>query len=905
MWRKNDFQEIYLGNQNSGWPWWETTELVFDNTGMARLHLDTHPLRPDWVYLKLEGTFNSPGNYKVIVRWHTNNGKHTHDMVYNIDVVEKFTVRTDQFSDATADEVYTSPDIIAISGVEPYSWSMRGQPAGLTLAQSAANVVKLHGVPHRAGRYNVVIEAEDQEGFLAQATSPLHVADTTIQFYPDQLYSGRAGQKYDETIDIIGGATSTTNYCYELILGKLPAGLELRGQGPKQAAITGVPNETGKFRFIIKATLNNESGTRTISKEYDLEIAPSIEIKPEKFENGKVGVLYEKVKLEAYGGTGPYSFSVNGGRLPDGMELTEGEISGTPKSSGNHLLTIKATDQFDYKVEAKYNIFIDPPTIVIQPDSIASGKVGDDYGPVTLSASGGVGPYKFSMKSGVLPDGMAIIDNHLTGTPRKAGVFEFSLSVTDSSGHEEFKHYSLSIVAKISVGPSLLPSGQLNVPYDRIQIEANGGVAPYTFKTFEDGTLPEGLTLDPKTGVLSGTPTRKKNYFFWIGATDANGVGGEPTGTNGWREYHVRIGAEPHISIMPLKLLDGKVNEVYPVQTFRASGGEGEYSYKVYDVGALPPGLKFNAGSAQITGKPTHAGKYRFWIGATDSNNIGGQPDRDNGWREYTLEISAPTITLSPGLLPVGKQGTYYSQIFEADGGVEPYTYTLKPESGDLPDTLNLDSSGFLSGTLQVSGEFPFTVIAVDDSGHIGEQLYKLKIEPMDDLSILPTAIQEGKQGLEYSIQFAVNGGTSPFEFQLVSGRVPKGLNFTLDGLLSGWPSEFGDFNFTLRVKDHAGRLGYRSYKLTVRAAPTLSLKPDALEDAYVDVPYSQIFTTEGGTPSYTYEQVSGELPENFSFSALGVLTGTAASTGTFDFSIRATDQSGYNISKKYQLTIR
>jgi len=76
----------------------------------------------------------------------------------------------------------------------------------------------------------------------------------------------------------------------------------------------------------------------------------------------------------------------------------------------------------------------------------------------------------------------------------------------------------------ITLSPSTLPTGTVGTAYSQT-IAASGGTAPYTF-TVTAGTLPNGLTLNPTTGILSGTPTTAATYTFTVTAKDANTVTG-------------------------------------------------------------------------------------------------------------------------------------------------------------------------------------------------------------------------------------------------------------------------------------------------------------------------------------------------------------------------------------------
>jgi uncharacterized repeat protein (TIGR02543 family) len=54
-----------------------------------------------------------------------------------------------------------------------------------------------------------------------------------------------------------------------------------------------------------------------------------------------------------------------------------------------------------------------------------------------------------------------------------------------------------------------------------LSIVAAGGVAPFAYSV-SSGTLPSGVSLDPSTGQLSGTPATAGSYTFAVRATDSN-----------------------------------------------------------------------------------------------------------------------------------------------------------------------------------------------------------------------------------------------------------------------------------------------------------------------------------------------------------------------------------------------
>ena len=66
-----------------------------------------------------------------------------------------------------------------------------------------------------------------------------------------------------------------------------------------------------------------------------------------------------------------------------------------------------------------------------------------------------------------------------------------------------------------------LAGGTVAAVYSQSLIPA-GGIAPYSFGVTA-GALPDGLTIDPVTGTISGTPTLEADFAFTVTVIDTNG----------------------------------------------------------------------------------------------------------------------------------------------------------------------------------------------------------------------------------------------------------------------------------------------------------------------------------------------------------------------------------------------
>src|SRR5262249_23390107 len=201
-------------------------------------------------------------------------------------------------------------------------------------------------------------------------------------------------------------------------------------------------------------------------------------------------------------------------------------------TAGSFSFRLRATDANGCREDQIHSLTINNacPTIPLNPtSSLPSGRIATPYSQA-ITATGGVAPYTFSLSTGSsLPAGLTLSTaGLLSGTPSVGGNFSFTIVATDTSGCIGFLLYHLFIdpcsLITVNPGNPNLPNATISTPYSAT-FSATGGVAPFTLSN-SSGVLPLGVTFNPATGVLSGSPTQAGTFTFNIRATDANGCVG-------------------------------------------------------------------------------------------------------------------------------------------------------------------------------------------------------------------------------------------------------------------------------------------------------------------------------------------------------------------------------------------
>ena len=266
-----------------------------------------------------------------------------------------------------------------------------------------------------------------------------------------------------------------------------------------------------------------------LSIDFGFVACPAITVNPASMASATVGSAYTQT-FNTTGGTSPYVWAVSSGTLPAGLALntSTGVISGTPTSGAAASFTLRATDALGCTGTRAYTLTPACLPITITPSTLSAGLVSTAY-TQTLTASGGSAPYgSWTVTSGTLPSGLTLNASSgvISGTPTTStgAAVNVTVRVTDSAGCQGSQVVTIKICPTIAISPNSLANGTVGSLYSQT-VAASGGVSPYSY-TVSGGTLPTGLSLDPSSGVLAGTPTSTATSAFIVTARDANGCAG-------------------------------------------------------------------------------------------------------------------------------------------------------------------------------------------------------------------------------------------------------------------------------------------------------------------------------------------------------------------------------------------
>lgn len=415
--------------------------------------------------------------------------------------------------------------LAADGGRAPYVWHLSGGtlPEGISLSHQGT----LSGKPSVPGNMAFGVEVTDSSRPTPTSVSvelTLDVLPTALRITTTGVPKGATGSLYSDQLDARGGIEP---YSWKLWTGQLPPGISLGTSGE----LSGTPTNRGTYKFKVQLS-DSASPPKTTVATYSLVVTtPRLAVGTKSLPSALVGSLYA-VQLTARGGLPPLTWTVKSGLLPSGLSLSSsGVLSGTPSVAGTYRLRLKVADSsMDPVTESvTYKLTVNPVPLSISTASMAPATVGTPY-TATLSATGGISPYYFSLAGGSPPDGLQISPaGAVSGTPTTPGTFHISIRVKDSSAQQLSTSRNFKFVVDpmpLVISTTGLPAASLNNPY-AAALATSGGTAPYTWQ-LAGGHLPPGIVMT-SAGYLSGITSLPGVYTFSVEVADSSPV--KQTGT--------------------------------------------------------------------------------------------------------------------------------------------------------------------------------------------------------------------------------------------------------------------------------------------------------------------------------------------------------------------------------------
>ena len=819
----------------------------------------------------ITGTPSATGTFSFVIR--ATNSAGTADTSSKSVVIYSTPTATDLTlaSPTTVGASYS--DGIAYSSYPAATYSVHtgtSLPPGLSLNTTTGAIT---GTPTTNGSYTFSVDAANTYTSVTSSNLTIIVNQSPVAVDSTIATTVLFGGTYSDAVSVNAYPAPT----YSVASGSLPAGITL---GSSTGVLSGTTTATGTYNFTISAS--NGLGTYTFTglsiQVGTMPTEPSVAPPA----TGYVGKAYSQSTTVT--GFPTPTFSVSSGSVPPGLSLNSstGAITGTPTTEGVYTFRVDAVNWVGTITTANYQITIWDKPVFTNYASASSNLISGDPFDVTLTTTGPMPT--FSVSSGNLPVGLSLnaATGRISGTTSTTGTYTFKISATNTSGTTQS---SLATI-EVRTMPTITSQSVAGVVFKAGSYSASVSASSYPAPTYSvySGALPAGLTLNPLTGAITGTPSTTGTYNFTIRATNVAGFADTQTLTILVTSTPTAVDATVIANTMLGDAFsDGVTYDSYPAPTYALHPGD-----------SLPPGIGLVSATGALIGASTQTGTYSFRIDVSTP---------------YAT-VTSPTLTLNINQSPVAANarigqrvaiGATYSDGPRADAYPAP-SYSVS--AGTLPDGLHLNSNtGLISGVTTAFGDFTFDVTATNSYGSytftgLSIQVGSIPAEPT------VSSPRIGFVGQSYDQATNLTGFPLPI-FTVATGTLPDGLSINpVNGHIEGTPTLEGSFQFRIRATNWVGTVVTSSFSISIWEAPKFTNLADLDATLTERDNYSKTVLATGPSPSFAIS--SGSLPAGLSLdSSTGLISGTASTYGSYTFVISATNPSGSRNSEAVTIDVR
>ena len=218
----------------------------------------------------------------------------------------------------------------------------------------------------------------------------------------------------------------------------------------------------------------------------------------------------------------PPSISMTSGTPPSNVTFNPGTgmLSGTPAANtgGTYTLQFTATNGNAPDATQTFTLVVDQPPAITSANTTTFMTLTP--GSFTVMATGYPAP-SLSLMSGTPPSGVTFNPGNgmLSGTPaaNTGGSYTLVFKATNGVSPDALQMFTLIVDQPPAITSANHATFKVGVPAS-FQVTATGFPAP-TFS--ETGPLPNGVNLNPTTGVLGGTPLQAGIFHISIRATNS------------------------------------------------------------------------------------------------------------------------------------------------------------------------------------------------------------------------------------------------------------------------------------------------------------------------------------------------------------------------------------------------